>query len=198
KKIDVPDVVGKPYDEASALLGKLELKVTRKDQESDKPAGQVLDSDPKPATPVDKSATVALTVAKTKPAPPPPPPPPPVVARTDISGNWDSSINFKYRVVQNATVFRWVVTQWSRPTPPNEIGSGVFTDNDHISIQWQGGNGNGTTKGRVAFRDANGNIQVVKWDNGVIWVRPEPRIIIGAQILNDRAMVFKHFAVPVK
>jgi beta-lactam-binding protein with PASTA domain/tRNA A-37 threonylcarbamoyl transferase component Bud32 len=61
----VPDVVGKSFDEASADLQAAGFKVTRKDKEStDKDPGTVLAQDPKGGARIDSGSTIALTVAK--------------------------------------------------------------------------------------------------------------------------------------
>jgi serine/threonine-protein kinase len=64
EQVDLPDVTGKSFDEASSTLQAAGFKVTRTDKESDKDAGTVLSQNPKGGTQVDSGATVALTVAK--------------------------------------------------------------------------------------------------------------------------------------
>jgi beta-lactam-binding protein with PASTA domain/tRNA A-37 threonylcarbamoyl transferase component Bud32 len=62
---EVPDVVGKSFEEAQSTLQAAGFKVTRKDKESDtKDPGTVLSQDPKSGTQIDSGSTVALTVAK--------------------------------------------------------------------------------------------------------------------------------------
>ena len=61
---EVPDVVGKSFDEAQSTLQAAGFKVTRKDKESDKDPGTVLAQDPKSGAQIDSGSTVALTVAK--------------------------------------------------------------------------------------------------------------------------------------
>ncbi len=62
---DVPNVVGKSFDEASSTLQAAGFKVMRKDKESsDKDPGTVLSQDPKGGTQTDSGSVVALTVAK--------------------------------------------------------------------------------------------------------------------------------------
>jgi eukaryotic-like serine/threonine-protein kinase len=79
---DVPEVIGKSFDEASSTLQAAGFKVTRKDKESDtKDPGTVLAQDPKGGTQVDSGTTVALTVAKE----------PAQTAVPDVSGE-DSSV----------------------------------------------------------------------------------------------------------
>jgi beta-lactam-binding protein with PASTA domain/tRNA A-37 threonylcarbamoyl transferase component Bud32 len=61
----VPDVVGKSFDEASSDLQAAGFKVTRKDKEStDKDPGTVLAQNPKGGARIDAGSTIALTVAK--------------------------------------------------------------------------------------------------------------------------------------
>jgi eukaryotic-like serine/threonine-protein kinase len=64
-QVDVPDVVGKSFDEASSTLQAAGFKVTRKDKESDtEDPGTVLAQDPKGGGQVDSGSAIALTVAK--------------------------------------------------------------------------------------------------------------------------------------
>jgi eukaryotic-like serine/threonine-protein kinase len=61
----VPDVVGKSFDEAQSDLQAAGFKVTRTDKEStDKDPGTVLSQNPKSGARIDAGSTVALTVAK--------------------------------------------------------------------------------------------------------------------------------------
>jgi serine/threonine-protein kinase len=64
EQVDVPDVTGKTYDEASSTLQAAGFKVTRTDKESDEDPGTVLSQNPKGGTQADSGATIALTVAK--------------------------------------------------------------------------------------------------------------------------------------
>jgi eukaryotic-like serine/threonine-protein kinase len=62
---EVPEVVGKSFDEAQSTLQAAGFKVTRKDSETDKEdPGTVLSQSPKGGTQVDSGSTIALTVAK--------------------------------------------------------------------------------------------------------------------------------------
>jgi beta-lactam-binding protein with PASTA domain/tRNA A-37 threonylcarbamoyl transferase component Bud32 len=64
-QVDVPDVVGKSYDEAKSQLEAAGFKVTRKDQESaDQDPGTVLAQDRKGGTQAPQGSTIQLTVAK--------------------------------------------------------------------------------------------------------------------------------------
>ena len=63
KKVGVPDVVGRTYDEAVTTLEDAGFKVTRSDQESDKPKDTVLSQSPKAQDEVDEGSTVVLTVS---------------------------------------------------------------------------------------------------------------------------------------
>ncbi len=60
----VPDVVGKSFDEAQSTLQAAGFKVTRVDKESDKDPGTVLSQSPKSGGRIDAGSTIALTVAK--------------------------------------------------------------------------------------------------------------------------------------
>jgi serine/threonine-protein kinase len=60
----VPNVVGRSYDEASSTLQAAGFKVTRKDKESDRAAGTVLAQSAKAGTQIDSGSTIELTVAK--------------------------------------------------------------------------------------------------------------------------------------
>jgi serine/threonine-protein kinase len=64
EQVDVPDVTGKPFDEAQSTLQAAGFKVTRTDKESDKDPDTVLSQNPKGGTQADSGATIALTVAK--------------------------------------------------------------------------------------------------------------------------------------
>jgi eukaryotic-like serine/threonine-protein kinase len=64
EQVDVPDVTGKTFDEASSTLQNAGFKVTTTAKESDKDPGTVLSQNPKGGTQADSGATVALTVAK--------------------------------------------------------------------------------------------------------------------------------------
>jgi eukaryotic-like serine/threonine-protein kinase len=64
-QVDVPNVVGKSYDEAQSQLEAAGFKVTRKDQESaDQDPGTVLAQDHKGGTQAPQGSTIQLTVAK--------------------------------------------------------------------------------------------------------------------------------------
>jgi eukaryotic-like serine/threonine-protein kinase len=63
-QVQVPDVVGKSFDEASSTLQAAGFKVTRVDKESDKDPGTVLSQNPKSGGRIDSGSTIALTVAK--------------------------------------------------------------------------------------------------------------------------------------
>src|SRR6266702_266179 len=64
--VQVPSVVGLQYSEAAQQLTDKGLNPVRKDVDSDKPAGQVIDTDPKPFTPVAKGATITVLVSNGK------------------------------------------------------------------------------------------------------------------------------------
>jgi serine/threonine-protein kinase len=62
---EVPDVVGKSFDEAQSTLQAAGFRVTRKDKETDKEdPGTVLSQNPRSGGEVDSGSTVELTVAK--------------------------------------------------------------------------------------------------------------------------------------
>jgi serine/threonine-protein kinase len=63
-QVEVPDVVGKSFDEAQSTLQAAGFKVTRVDKESDKDPGTVLSQDPRSGGRIDAGSTIALTVAK--------------------------------------------------------------------------------------------------------------------------------------
>jgi eukaryotic-like serine/threonine-protein kinase len=63
-QVTIPDLVGKPFEEAQAALQKLGLTANRVDAESpDQAAGTVLSTDPVSGTTVDKGSAVTVTVA---------------------------------------------------------------------------------------------------------------------------------------
>jgi beta-lactam-binding protein with PASTA domain/tRNA A-37 threonylcarbamoyl transferase component Bud32 len=63
-QVQVPDVVGKNFDEAQSTLQAAGFKVTRTDKESDKDPGTVLSQNPRSGGRIDAGSTIALTVAK--------------------------------------------------------------------------------------------------------------------------------------
>ena len=63
-KTTVPSVVGKSFNEASSTLEAAGFRVTRQDQESDRPADTVLAQSLAGGSKVDEGSTVSLTVAK--------------------------------------------------------------------------------------------------------------------------------------
>jgi serine/threonine-protein kinase len=68
RQVTVPDLTGKPFEEAQAALQKLGLTATRVDVDSpDKAPGSVLSTNPVAGTKVDKGTAVELTVAKEPP-----------------------------------------------------------------------------------------------------------------------------------
>jgi eukaryotic-like serine/threonine-protein kinase len=64
--VQVPSVLGLQYSEAAQALTDKGLNPVRKDVDSDKPAGQVIDTNPKPYTPVAKGATITVLVSNGK------------------------------------------------------------------------------------------------------------------------------------
>jgi eukaryotic-like serine/threonine-protein kinase len=63
-QVQVPNVVGKSFDEAQSTLQAAGFKVTRVDKESDKDPGTVLSQSPTSGGRIDAGSTIALTVAK--------------------------------------------------------------------------------------------------------------------------------------
>jgi serine/threonine-protein kinase len=63
-KVDVPQVVGEPADEAAAMLVDAGLKPRFERQVSKKASGIVLEQDPAAATPVERGTTVVLTISR--------------------------------------------------------------------------------------------------------------------------------------
>jgi serine/threonine-protein kinase len=62
--VTVPNVVGRPFEQASSELQGLGFKVAREDQDSDEPSGTVIGQDPDADSPARKGSTVTLTVSK--------------------------------------------------------------------------------------------------------------------------------------
>ncbi|HEV7898995.1 MAG TPA: Stk1 family PASTA domain-containing Ser/Thr kinase [Planosporangium sp.] len=62
--VTVPSVVGQPLDQAQAALAAQGLKVTVKQQDSNRPANTVLAQDPGDGTGVEPGTTITLTVSK--------------------------------------------------------------------------------------------------------------------------------------
>ncbi len=195
-QVTVPEgLVGKTYDEASAKLKDLGLVADKQDEQTDKsPAGRVIGYDPKASTKVDKGATVTLTVAQAKRIDPVTP---------DVSGAWESNDNGKYSMIQQGRTFSWKTTHYPGPAragegrpgwQPNEVGQGQFGLRDVLAVTWTGSRGPGSTTGQIAFKDDRGLVQVIKWANGSIWIRPASRIVMPTGILSEKAAIFKHFS----
>jgi serine/threonine-protein kinase len=65
KPVDVPNVVGKTYDDAAKALTAKRFKVARTDEFSDSvPAGVVIRHDPVPGTAATRDSTVTVVVSK--------------------------------------------------------------------------------------------------------------------------------------
>ena len=64
KPVTVPNVVGVPYDQAAAELGRVGFNVTRIDVESELAAGIVVDQEPIGGSESSKGTTVTLSVSK--------------------------------------------------------------------------------------------------------------------------------------
>jgi eukaryotic-like serine/threonine-protein kinase len=62
--VEVPQVVGLPYAQASSELQAKGFKVDRVDQDSNQPADSVLAQDPQPGASAPKGSTITLTVSK--------------------------------------------------------------------------------------------------------------------------------------
>jgi beta-lactam-binding protein with PASTA domain/predicted Ser/Thr protein kinase len=60
-QVEVPNVVGKPVDQATAELEALGLEVETASESSEQPANQVIKQDPPATTEVDEGSTVTLT-----------------------------------------------------------------------------------------------------------------------------------------
>ncbi|MEZ5181180.1 MAG: Stk1 family PASTA domain-containing Ser/Thr kinase [Acidimicrobiales bacterium] len=63
QQVTVPSVVGQDVGTATAALEELKFEVRTTDQDSDKPAGEVLNQSPKANEQVDEGSTVVLTVS---------------------------------------------------------------------------------------------------------------------------------------
>ncbi|OII68045.1 Stk1 family PASTA domain-containing Ser/Thr kinase [Streptomyces sp. CC77] len=63
-KVDVPRVIGKPYESAKAQLEGLEFRVLREEVDSDKPAGEVVDQSPGEGQQAPKGSAITLKVSK--------------------------------------------------------------------------------------------------------------------------------------
>jgi eukaryotic-like serine/threonine-protein kinase len=63
EQVTVPNVVGKPVDQAKAELEQLEFEVTTTAEASDQPPNQVITQDPPATTKADKGSKVTLTVS---------------------------------------------------------------------------------------------------------------------------------------
>jgi PASTA domain len=63
EEVEVPDVVGKLYEDAERELQDAGFNVTREDTESNEPAEQVVDQDPDAGTRVEEGAAITLSVS---------------------------------------------------------------------------------------------------------------------------------------
>lgn len=160
-KVPVPDLKDKAVDEAHKLLKDAKLRFADEETQVDgAPIGVVVGQEPAAGSKVKACSTVKLLVAVgLKP-----------VSRLDLSGPWDSSNDFRYDVIQDGNDFFWRMTQWPRPEPPEERGSGSISN---VEITAQSSDSNSTVGARILFQDEKGLAQVIKWDNGVIWFRTE-------------------------
>ena len=112
RQVQLPNVVGKTFDDANAALSKVGVTVQRVDQESpDQAAGNVLAMAPVAGTKVDKGTTVQLTVATE----------PPIVV-PDVRGQDQVQAQ---TVLQNAGFQVSVV-----PTPDNTVPAGKVINTD--------------------------------------------------------------------
>jgi len=84
--------------------------------------------------------------------------------RTNVSGQWKSSIGFVYNITQQGNQFKWTVVNI------NQTGEGTITGND-VSASWKGQNGAGSSSGKITAFDSSGKPTEIKWNNGVRFYR---------------------------
>lgn len=86
-------------------------------------------------------------------------------AGLSIAGEWNSSIGFRYHIVQSGNTFTWNVT-----SPIHEQGKGTISDRN-ISASWNGTNGSGSASGRITGVDSSNRAKRIEWNNGVTFFR---------------------------
>ena len=162
-RVPAPDLKSKAVDEAPRIITDTKPKFAdEQTQVNGAPQGSVVGQHPAAGSRVKPCSTVKIPIAgASKP-----------LSALDLSGYWDSSNDFRYDVIQEGKDFFWEITQWPRPDPPEEHGSGSLSDTG-IAAQWSGGNGDGSAQGQVVYQDEKGLAQVITWDDGAIWFRTE-------------------------
>jgi hypothetical protein len=93
-----------------------------------------------------------------------PPSPSEMTIRTNVSGQWKSSIGFVYNITQQGNQFEWTVGNI------NQTGEGTITGND-ISASWKDQKGSGSSAGKITAFDSSGKPTEIKWNNGVRFYR---------------------------
>jgi hypothetical protein len=84
--------------------------------------------------------------------------------RTNVSGQWKSSIGFVYNITQQGNQFKWTVVN------SDQTGEGTITGND-ISASWKDQKGAGSSSGKITAYDSSGKPTEIKWNNGVRFFR---------------------------
>jgi beta-lactam-binding protein with PASTA domain len=110
--IDLPDLVGKSEDEATNLLRRLDLSVTRTTEFSDQPEGTVIRQDPPPGK-IKAQSTVALVIAKAW----------PVTTTTTITTTPSSSSSSSSESTSSTTTDTTSTSTTSPSTPPRVSGT---------------------------------------------------------------------------
>jgi hypothetical protein len=156
---EMPDMLGSEGNFAKDLLEKAPYfcRVNLKPGEPAKTKGsedRVASQFPPPRTPLKRGTSVTLTVHSAYEENTP-----------NISGSWNSSINFTYSISQSQSTFSWTVTK-----PIAETGSGTIRGKA-VEASWKGKNGQGSAKGTVTKQDSSGRATEIRWSNGVIFMR---------------------------
>jgi hypothetical protein len=145
----------------------------------------VIAQDPAAATNVAPGATVTIIIAVA----------PTLSVPVSVGGRWDSSSSALYEVVSlgGAFFFRRV-THGPALVQAVEQGSGSVSAGE-VTAEWTGQNGTGQRTGRILRKSDKNVAQVIQWNDGVIWFRPEEE---GSDLVHhyqldqyDRATVLK-------
>jgi hypothetical protein len=185
-RVSVPDLRDKTASEARAIVLAAGLQLQEEQREENgKPEGLVIEQDPAPSSAARPQSTVKIVVATA--------PKPKVLA--DVSGRWDSSINFRYDVMSlGGDFFFRRLPEGSSPERVDERGSGSVSEGV-VTAQWSGDDAKRPTSGRILHQDDKGVAQVIRWNDGLIWFRPKEE---GAELVRhyhldqyDRAVVLE-------
>ena len=81
-----------------------------------------------------------------------------------LEGEWGSSINLVYKIIQDGNSFTW------RAEKIHENASGTISGGN-LSVSWQGDWGNNSATGKITAFDHAGRAVRIDWSNGVYFTR---------------------------